>query len=187
MTQAMRSLEAAFLIGVEGVTEIWLVRHGDCYENMAEGPDPPLSTLGRSQATRLAERIHRAGAAAIYSSPYRRAIETARIIGNDVHEDRRLVEIELELGDDSALQFKETAANVVERMRSAVDDIVEAHPGERVIAVTHGVALMAYITDVLKLEPGQIRLLPYFTSVSVVRALGDRRMVGGIADTAHLE
>jgi hypothetical protein len=31
MTQAMRSLEAAFLIGVEGVTVIWLVRHGDCY------------------------------------------------------------------------------------------------------------------------------------------------------------
>ena len=187
MTQAMRSLEAAFLIGVEGVTEIWLVRHGDCYENMAEGPDPPLSALGRSQAERLAERVHRAGAAAIYSSPYRRAVETARIIGKEVREDRRLVEIELELGDDSALQFKETAANVVERMRSAIDDIVEAHPGERVIAVTHGVALMAYITDVLKLEPGQIRLLPYVTSVSVVRALGDRRMVGGIADTAHLE
>ena len=187
MTQAMRSLEAAFLIGVEGVTEIWLVRHGDCYENMAEGPDPPLSALGRSQAERLAERVHRAGAAAIYSSPYRRAVETARIIGKDVREDRRLVEIELELGDDSALQFKETAVNVVDRMRAAIDDIVEAHPGERVIVVTHGVALMAYITDLLKLEPGQIRLLPYFTSVSVVRALGDRRMVGGIADTAHLE
>jgi len=42
MTQAMRSLEAAFLIGVDGVTEIWLVRHGDCYEDMAEGADPPL-------------------------------------------------------------------------------------------------------------------------------------------------
>jgi broad specificity phosphatase PhoE len=72
-------------------------------------------------------------------------------------------------------------------MRSAIDDIVEAHPGEHVVVVTHGVALMAYITDVLRLEPGQVRLLPYYTSVSVVRALGDRRMVGGIADTAHLE
>jgi hypothetical protein len=29
LTRAMRSLEAAFLIGVEGVTEIWLIRHGD--------------------------------------------------------------------------------------------------------------------------------------------------------------
>src|SRR4029077_5614328 len=187
MTQAMRSLEAAFLIGVDGVTEVWLVRHGDCYENMAEGPDPPLSALGRSQAQRLAARVHRAGAAGIYCSPCRRAIETARIIGKDVHEDPRLVEIELELGDDNALEFKETAGKDVKRMRSAIDHMGEAHPGKRVIAVTHGVALMAYITDVLKLEPGQIRLLPYFTSVSVVRALGDRRMVGGIADTAHLE
>jgi 2,3-bisphosphoglycerate-dependent phosphoglycerate mutase len=187
MTQAMRSLEAAFLIGVEGVTEIWLVRHGDCYENMAEGPDPPLSALGREQAKRLADRVHRIGATAIYSSPYRRAVETARIIGDEVHEDRRLVEIELELGDDSALNFKETATSVVERMRAAIDDIVEAHPGKHVIVVTHGVALMAYVTDLLRLEPGQVRLLPYFTSVTVVRALGDRRMIGGIADTAHLE
>ncbi|HCG03245.1 MAG TPA: hypothetical protein DEV93_22245, partial [Chloroflexi bacterium] len=54
MTQAMRSLEAAFLIGVRGVTVIWLVRHGDCYEGMAEGSDPPLSALGRTQAARLA-------------------------------------------------------------------------------------------------------------------------------------
>jgi probable phosphoglycerate mutase len=187
MTQAMRSLEAAFLIGVEGVTEIWLVRHGDCYEDMADGPDPPLSPLGRRQAEQLARRVHRAGAARVYSSPHRRAVETARIIGADVLEDPRLVEIELELGEDGDLQFKESSASVVERMRAAIDQIVEAHPGERVVAVTHGVALMSYITDLLRLEPGQVRLLPYYTSVSVVRALGDRRMVGSIADTAHLE
>jgi 2,3-bisphosphoglycerate-dependent phosphoglycerate mutase len=187
MTQAMRSLETAFLIGVEGVTVIWLVRHGDCYEDMAEGPDPPLSPLGRTQAQRLAERVRRVGATAVYSSTYRRAVETARAISEEVREDPRLVEMELELSDDGDLQFKESSASVVERMRSAIDDIVEAHPGEHVVVVTHGVALMAYITDVLRLEPGQIRLLPYYTSVSVVRALGDRRMVAGIADTAHLE
>ena len=187
ITEAMRSLEAAFLIGVEGVTTIWLVRHGDCYEDMAEGPDPPLSATGRKQAERLAKRVRHAGATAIYSSPYRRAVETARFLGDDVHEDPRLVEIELALGDDGSLDFKEPATSVVDRMRSAIDDIVAAHPGEHVAVVTHGVALMAYITDVLRLEPGQVRLLPYFTSVSVVRALGDRRMVGSIADTAHLE
>ena len=187
MTQAMRSLEAAFLIGVEGVTVIWLVRHGDCYEGMAEGSDPPLSALGRTQAARLAERVKRVGATAIYSSPLRRAVETARTITDDVHEDRRLVEIELELGDDGNLDFKESAASVVARMRSAIDDIVAAHPGQHVVVVTHGVALMAYISDLLHLEAGQLRLLPYYTSVSVVRALGDVRMVGTIADTAHLD
>jgi 2,3-bisphosphoglycerate-dependent phosphoglycerate mutase len=187
MTEAMRSLEAAFLIGVEGVTTIWLVRHGDCYEDMAEGADPPLSATGRKQAERLAKRVRHVRAAIIYTSPYRRAVETARILGDDVREDPRLVEIELALGDDGTLDFKEPAPSVVKRMSSAIDDIVAAHPGEQVIVVTHGVALMAYITDVLRLEPGQVRLLPYFTSVSVVRALGDRRMVGSIADTAHLE
>ena len=187
MTQAMRSLEAAFLIGVEGVTEIWLVRHGDCYEGMAEGPDPPLSAMGRQQAERLAERVRRIGATTIYASPFRRAVETARIIGDNVREDSLLVEIELELTEDGSLDFKEPATSVVERMHAAINDIVAAHPGEHVVVVTHGVALMAYISDLLRLEPGQLRLLPFYTSVSVVRALGDRRMIGGIADTSHLE
>lgn len=187
MTQAMRSLEAAFLIGVEGVTVIWLVRHGDCYEGMVEGANPPLSPLGHRQAARLAKRVKRAGANTVYSSPLRRAVDTARAITDDVHEDQRLIEIELELGDDGNLEFKESAASVVARMRSAIDDIVAAHPGEHVVVVTHGVALMAYISDLLHLEAGQLRLLPYYTSVSVVRALGDVRMVATIADTAHLD
>src|ERR1700681_4226977 len=137
LTQAMRSLEAAFLIGVEGVTVIWLVRHGDCYEGMVEASDPPLSPLGRTQAARLADRVRRFGATAFYASPMRRARETAQIIGGDeVREDKRLEEIDLELGHDSSLQFKESAASVVERMRSAIDDIVAAHPGERVVVVT---------------------------------------------------
>jgi broad specificity phosphatase PhoE len=187
MTQAMRSLEAAFLIGVEGVTVIWLVRHGDCYEGMVEGTNPPLSPLGHTQAARLAKRVKGAGATTVYSSPLRRAVDTARAITDDVHEDQRLVEIELELGDDGNLEFKESAASVVARMRSAIDDIVAAHPGGHVVVVTHGVALMAYISDLLHLEAGQLRLLPYYTSVSVVRALGDVRMVATIADTAHLD
>src|SRR6202521_2387153 len=187
MTQAMRSLEAAFLIGVEGVSEIWLVRHGDCSEGMTEATDPPLSPLGRRQAERLAERVRRFGPAAVYTSPRRRAVETARIIGQDIHEDPRFVEIDLELGDAGTFQFKESSGSVVERMRSAIDDIVDAHPAEHVVVVTHGVALMAYITAAVRLEPPQPRLFPYYTSVSVVRALGARRIVGGIADTAHLE
>ncbi len=187
MTRAMRSLEASFLIGVEGVTEIWLVRHGDCYEGMVDGADPALSPLGRRQSQLLAERVRRVGAAAIYSSPRRRAVETARIIGADVHEDVRLVEIDLELGEDGGLQLKESSTSVIERMRSAIENVVQEHPGKHVVVVTHGIALMAYIADVLRLAPGELRLLPYYTSVSVVRALGDQRMVGSIIDTAHLE
>jgi probable phosphoglycerate mutase len=187
IVRAMRSLEAAFLIGVDGVTETWLVRHADCYQDMTEFEDPPLSSLGRDQAKHLAERVKRIEPAAIYSSPYRRAMETARAIRDDVQIDARLVEMDLVVGDDGSLDFKEAPQAVVDRMKAVMDEIIERHPGQRVVAVSHGAAIIAYLTSVLLLEPGQLRMLPYFTSVSVVRALGDRRMIGALGDTAHLE
>jgi 2,3-bisphosphoglycerate-dependent phosphoglycerate mutase len=187
LTRAMQNLEALFLIGVEGVTEIWLVRHADCYFEMTDTTDPPLSSIGRDQATRLAGRIGRVEVAAVYSSPYQRAMETAKAISYDVHVDDRLVEMALDVGDDGSLDFHEAPTDVVGRMTAAIDEMIAAHPGERVMAVSHGAAIMAYLTHVLHLEPGELRMYPYFTSISVVRALGDRRMVGALGDVAHLE
>jgi len=183
----MRSLEAAFLIGVEGVTEIWLVRHADCYQDMVETDDPPLSALGRGQAQRLAERVRHWQPAAVFSSPYRRAVETARAISDEVHIDARLVEMPLEISEDGTLEFKETADSAVERMRSVVDDIVRDHEGHHVVLVSHGASIIACLTDAMQLEAGKLRLLPYYTSISTLRVLGDRRMVGTFGDVAHLE
>jgi broad specificity phosphatase PhoE len=187
LTRAMQALEAAFLIGVEGVTEVWLVRHADCYQDLVDAADPPLSVLGRDQATRLAERVRRMQPVAVYSSPYRRAIETAKAISDDVRVDDRLIEMALDVNEDGSLDFRELPSGVVERMRAVVDEIAQRHPGQRVVAVSHGAALMAYLTDVLRLEPGQLRVYPYYTSISVVRALGEHRMVGALGDVAHLE
>lgn len=183
----MRALESIFLVGVEGVTEIWLVRHADCYQDLVEASDPPLSALGRDQAKRLAERVRKAKPAAVYSSPYRRALETAGALSDDMRVDDRLIEMKLVVGDDGSLDLQEPPADVAERMRAVVDEIVERHPGQLVVVVSHGAAIMACLTDVLHLEPGQLRVLPYYTSISVVRALGDRRMAGAIGDMAHLE
>jgi 2,3-bisphosphoglycerate-dependent phosphoglycerate mutase len=187
LTRAMRSLEAIFLIGVEGVTEIWLVRHGDSYHEMTDTVDPALSSVGREQARRLGERVRRNQHAAVYSSPLRRAMQTARAISDDVVVDDRLVEMALDIDEDGTLNFKETTESAVARMRSALDDMVAAHPGERVIAVTHAAAIVACLTDVMRLEAGQLRILPYYTSISTVRVLGDRRVLGGLGDVAHLE
>jgi probable phosphoglycerate mutase len=186
LTRAMQSLEALFLIGIEGVTEIWLVRHADCYQAMTDRTDPPLSPLGRDQAQRLASRMKRADLAAVYSSPYRRALETANAITDDVHVDQRLVEVTLELSDDGSLDLQEPPSDVVDRMTAAVDQMVANHPGRRVVAVSHGVAIMAYLAHVLQVEPGPLRMYPYYTSISVVRVLGDRRMVGAVGDVGHL-
>jgi probable phosphoglycerate mutase len=185
--RGMRSLEAAFLIGVEGVTEIWLVRHADCYQDMVETEDPPLSALGRGQAQRLAARIRRVETAAVYSSPYRRAMETARAMTGDVRVDARLVEMPLEISEDGTLEFKETSDSAVARMRGVVDDIVTEHEGGRVVVVSHGASIIACLTDAMQLERGRLRLLPYYTSISILRLLGDRRMVGTFGDIAHLQ
>ena len=187
LTRAMRALEAVFLIGVEGVTELWLIRHADSYRDGVSSDDPPLSTLGRDQAQRLAERVHRAGPVAVYASPYRRALETARAISVDVHVDERLVEVALEIDEDGTLNFKETPDSAVKRLTAVIDEVVRDHEGRRVVVVSHGAAIVALLTDVMRLEPGRLRLLPYYTSISTVRVLGDRRMVGSIGDTAHLE
>ena len=187
MTEAMRSLEAAFLIGVDGVTEIWLVRHADCYQDMSDGANPALSSLGRRQAELLAKRLRELKPAAVYSSPYRRSLETARAITDDVRVDERLIEMKMELSDDGGLDFKEVPATTIERMSAAISDIASAHRSERVIVVAHGAAMVMYLTHVLRLEPGQLRMLPYYTSVSVVRVLGERQIVGSLGDTAHLE
>ena len=187
MTEAMRSLETAFLIGVEGVTEVWLVRHADCYEGMSEGADPQLSALGRKQAELLAQRVRKLQPTATYCSPYRRALETAQIIADEVHVDHRLVEMDMELGDAGELNFTELPDSVIGRMTAAIDDIARSHPGGRVIVVAHGAAMIVFLTHVLRLEPGHLRFLPYFTSVNVVRVLGDRQIVATLGDTSHLE
>lgn len=187
LMRAMRSLESIFLIGVEGVTEISLVRHADCYRDMTEVSDPPLSALGREQARKLAERVRRRPPTAVYSSPLRRATETARAISDSYTEDDRLVEMALEISEDGTLDFQETHDSAVARMRGVITDVVHAHVGGRVMLVCHAASIVACLTGVMRLDPGQLRILPYYTSISTVRVLGDRQMVGALGDTAHLE
>jgi len=187
LTRAMRTLEAAFLLGVEGVTEIWLVRHADAYDGVTEVDDPPLSMRGRDQAKRLADRVGRVEVDAVYASPLARAQETARAISPDVTTDPRLAEMALVITEDGGIEFTEEPLAVAARMRAALADLTAAHVGKRVVVVSHAAAIIALLTDLLMLEPGRLRVLPYYTSVSVVRALGDRHMVGTFGDVSHLE
>jgi probable phosphoglycerate mutase len=195
VTRIMRRVEQAFLFGVPGTTEAWLIRHGDCYQDMVEPGDPPLSSLGREQARRVGDRVRQAGVAAVYSSDSRRALETAQAISEEVVKDPRLREIEND--PTAAVQmilnrhqsFTETAEAVAKRMHEAVDTAAATHPGGRVAIVSHGVAILCYVGSLMGLEiPAGLRLLPYYTSVTVVRvnlAL-DRRMVGSLVDATHL-
>lgn len=67
-------------------TEIYIARHGQDEDNAAGvlngRRDTPLTELGRNQAYDLASKIAETGLIfdAVYSSPLRRALETARIV-----------------------------------------------------------------------------------------------------------
>jgi 2,3-bisphosphoglycerate-dependent phosphoglycerate mutase len=185
ITRAMRSLRRAYLIGVEGVTEIWLVRHADVYDGLEDVPDPPLSRLGEDQAERLARRLQPLEIRAVYSSPHQRALQTAEALTDRIAIDPRLAEARASY-TAGKIEIEESPADVIQRMRDAVDAAVAAHSGGRVVMVTHGIAILNYLCDVLELTPGTLRLFPDFTSISVVRIKGDRRMAGALCDTAHL-
>ncbi|HEX6548221.1 MAG TPA: histidine phosphatase family protein [Candidatus Dormibacteraeota bacterium] len=187
VSQAMRSIERAFLIGVEEATEVVLVRHADCYEDLDDTlDDPPLSAAGREQARRLGERLRRLHPAAVVSSPLRRAQETAAQIGLPVTTDDRLVEVAVD-STSGYVHVEEDPQAATRRITSVVDELVHRFPGKRVVVVTHGVLILNYLCDVLRIEPGRLRLLPYYTSLNVVRILGERRMAGALGDIAHLE
>ncbi len=74
--------DEAFLTGVEGVTEVLLIRHAqqriDPHGIAADWVDPPLTEHGRLQAKLLADSLSTLRIDAVFSSPLQRSIETAR-------------------------------------------------------------------------------------------------------------
>jgi probable phosphoglycerate mutase len=77
---------------------IWLVRHGETAwtgDRYCGRSDPPLSPEGRRRAETLARSLERDTAGAwVWSSPARRARDTAALLGRPVRADERLREID---------------------------------------------------------------------------------------------
>jgi broad specificity phosphatase PhoE len=87
-------------MSIDGVL---LARHGETDDNAAKRfqghRDPPLNALGRAQALALGEELAGAGIEELWSSPLRRARETASIAGGPLglrpRLDRRLMEVDV--------------------------------------------------------------------------------------------
>jgi broad specificity phosphatase PhoE len=149
------------------VTEILLARHGETdwnRDSRFQGhADPPLNELGRQQAAALAEALTHEQLAAVYSSPLRRALETAQVVAGRHGLEAVPVEglREVDVGSWQALtrdeverrfpvQFRrwldhgrgwddgETYEEMGERVLAALEELVARHEGERILAVTHG-------------------------------------------------
>jgi broad specificity phosphatase PhoE len=177
-----------------------LVRHaepaasarGRCYGSL----DVDLSPAGRAAAREL--RLPPLDA--VYSSPRRRALETAAALGEPVVLDALR---ELDFGELEGRTYDEIAAErpelyrawmetptevefpggesyaqLRERVVAAVEELRGRHDGETVAAVTHGGVVRAVLGHVLRMPDGAIfRLEQRYLGVSVVEWLGDFPLV----------
>jgi probable phosphoglycerate mutase len=186
--------------------ELVLVRHAlpvRVDEGDVDGPaDPHLAPVGLAQAEALAAWLADEPFDAVWSSPMRRARETAAPLadrlGLPVRVDERLAEydrhatsyIPLEelkaAGDPRWNEVPERPEEFQGHVVAAMEDIVATHPRQRVAVVCHGGVINAYAAHVLGLDD-PLFFLPGYTSISRVLAAGTgERSIGSLNEMAHL-
>jgi broad specificity phosphatase PhoE len=171
-------------------TRLILIRHGETDWNV-EGryqgqADPPLNQRGLAQARQLAQKLRDVGLDVLYSSPLRRALQTAQILAEaldvPLHTEPRLMEIHQgkwqtllyteiaarypELFDrwqkepwTVTLPGGENIAQVQERVYAAVDEILSRHEGQCIGMVTHRVPITLLKVRYQGLDPDVVRTL----------------------------
>jgi len=150
-----------------------LVRHCD-YEN-PDHVNPfrnagyPLSSLGRREASSLAEHFSKEKIAAIYSSPLLRCQQTAHIIAKKlgllVKTDDRLLEVNSPYAGMNLDQFNnltrpvslyalplqiekgETPEEIYTRLKSITDEVLTRFPNQNLIFVSHGDPIMILLSS----------------------------------------
>ncbi len=148
-------------------TVVYLIRHSTPEHPMKAGlqamygPQAPLTVPGRQKAEKLRSSIiSREGKSfdSIYSSPFKRAFETASILAGDALRNK-IVVIEGLRDTDSEWpgtpmdelipiaeagqlfndpRTHETIAEIARRMTTAFHQIIGAHPGQMIGVVSHG-------------------------------------------------
>jgi broad specificity phosphatase PhoE len=197
-----------------------LIRHGETESNrerLALGrEDVPLNERGHRQAAALAASLAGVPVAAVYSSPLRRAVETARPLaearGLEVQVDEDL--IEMAVGDLEGLSPQEmlerygdflrewfstqagslrmpggeSLQDVQDRVWATIERLRERHPEETVVVVTHNFTIHAILCWVLGLPLASFRRLRHdLAAKAVLEVRDDRAIVISLNDTCHLE
>ena len=168
------------------MTTILLARHGETDWNRANRfqghADPPLNDTGRSQAAELAAALAEEPFAAVYSSPLRRAFETAEIVAAphglepvpvealrevDVGSWQGLTRAEIEerfpaqfarwLEYEQGWDDGETYDEMGVRVMAALLELAAAHDGEQILAVSHGGPVRAAYAVADQITHGEAR------------------------------
>lgn len=184
--------------------ELLLVRHArPLRAESIDGPaDPGLSPLGRRQADALAAWLAPEAIDAIYTSPLRRALETAAplaiALGVDPVPEPALAEYDADAmayipieelkaaGDPRWMELPDDIAGFQGRVIDGVDRLSAAHPSQRIVLVCHGGVVNVVVAAVLGLGPRMV-FLPAYTSITrVLVASSGQRSLATLNETAHL-
>ena len=177
--------------------------------------DPPLSADGRRQAELLGNRLAGRRFAAFYSSDLKRAFETAESIGGVIGlrptptpalreiflgewEGLRAGELAVRFPDAWARWNKEPdwdlvpggegAAVFEARVEAALDAILDRHPHEDVLVVTHGGVIQVALHRVIgRSSQGLFAFKIQNASISLIERSDGRSVIGGSNDIGHLE
>jgi probable phosphoglycerate mutase len=193
--------------------ELILVRHGlPVRREVVEGPaDPELSVEGNDQSARLANYLVTESIAAIYSSPMKRAFQTAEplavktglpiTIVDDVAEYDRLsneyIPIEeLRAANDERWHKlvaggwqsdSDTLDNFRHRVVSSLEQLISQHASQRIVVTCHGGVINQYIAHVLGISTERGFFYPQYTSIHrVVAAQNGLRSIVSLNEIAHL-
>lgn len=193
--------------------ELLFIRHAIPVRRELESgvADPELSADGTEQARRLAEYLAAESLHAIYSSPLRRARETAaplatacaleiEVLDGFAEYDRSsnsYVPVEelkaandprwIEMRDGLWTSDDESEEEFVARVVRSAEEVVARHSGERVAVVCHGGVINAYLAHVLGLGPRRGFFYPNYTSIHrVAAARSGERSIVTLNETPHL-
>ena len=193
--------------------ELVLVRHALPERKQVENgaADPGLTAEGHRQAELLAEYLATEVIDALYASPMARARQTAaplaerlglpvRIVDDVAEFDRHASEyVPIEqLKAEGDPRFHDLTSEVwagndptddfAPRVSAAVDQLVAAHPGQKIVVVCHGGVINLVLADVLGLvADGPGFFYPNYTSIHRVAASRSGiRSVVTINETSHL-
>jgi 2,3-bisphosphoglycerate-dependent phosphoglycerate mutase len=193
--------------------EIVLVRHAlPLRVELETGiADPELGTEGHEQAAKMAAYLGTEDIEAIFVSPLRRAIETARpleqrlgiiaeVVDGVAEFDRNSREYvpmeELRAANDPRWEklmrgeWDGADGNPNEfktRVVQSIEDIIVSNPGGRVVVVCHGGVINQYLAHVLQIETQVGFFYPQYTSIHRVAASRNgKRSIVSINEAAHL-
>ena len=171
-------------------------------------PGVPLTEEGVDQSEKAAKFLEEMNISTIYSSPIERAKNTAEIVGKhnsiDVKIDDRLIELdmgkftgkpydeifsshgnvfmkfyrgELEIAHNGVETFEE----VKKRIRDMVDHVIDNHPDENVVLVTHMDPIKAMLSTVVAFSPENLyELIIPNASLNIFREYKRKFSISGI-------